>query len=417
MIEKETAKKNILLSLFPLSPHHISNNTMIIRSIALRQLRPMQTSSSIRSVGQNIIRANRTSMAKRAHWQNRDARGISTSSQEGITTMPQGTGGDMSDSFFASIVPYIEQMPTYIGLSVDSPHAYVISLIVATIAMRTTITLPVTIWQRARTRRMTEIVGPKWEQMKRDLPIDVARRCRVQKKTHAQYKVELQKTLKSELRELMKKNKCTPLATLLLPLAANIPLFIYVSFAIRAALISQGSSFGAEIVPWWSPPPDLMAKFEEGAKVLQARGLEGEALQKLTQIQGPTLLDRDKTMFGPIGLGMLTLINVELGQWLREPLLEGPNANVVKIEDRDERSIKKAEERERKASLASMRAAVLGNTLRAASIAFVVVASQAPAGLSIYWLSSAFYTLVQNSIFAVIDRNRAKLQKQFKKVV
>ncbi|PWN37599.1 uncharacterized protein FA14DRAFT_113019, partial [Meira miltonrushii] len=301
-------------------------------------------------------------------------------------------------------VPYIEQLPTYIGLSADAPHAYVISIVVATIAMRTAITLPVTIWQRARTRRMTEIVGPKWEQMKRDLPIDVARRCRVQKKTHAEYKVELQKTLKTELRLLMKKNKCAPLATLLLPLAASIPLFLYASFAIRAALITQGSAIGAEIVPWWSPPADLMAKFEEGAKILQARGLEGEALQKLTTMQGPTLADRDKTMFGPIGLGMLTLINVELGQWLRKPLIEAPTAQVPKDEDEDERSMKKREARERKASLASLRSAVMGNVLRAASIAFVVVASQAPAGLSIYWLSSAAYTLVQNSIFAVIDR-------------
>ncbi|MCO5584865.1 hypothetical protein L7F22_038797 [Adiantum nelumboides] len=401
---------------------------MIIRSIALRHQKPlnglngalfqgMQGQMLIQACGQGMKRVKLTSTSM-INSGSTHSRGISSSAQpisstssalDSITSLPQTTGGDVTSSYFASIVPYVEQMPTYIGLSVDSPHAYVISIIVATIAMRTAITLPVTIWQRARTRRMTEIVGPKWEQMKRDLPIDVARRCRVQKKTHEEYKVELHKTLKSELRLLLKKNKCAPLSTLLLPLAANIPLFICASLAIRTALITQGSAIGSEIVPWWSPPADLMAKFEEGAKVLQARGLEGEALQKLTQMQGPTLADRDKTMFGPIGLGMLTLINVELGQWLRKPLLEAPTAKATREEDgEDERSIKRKEAREQKASLASLRATVMGNTLRAASIAFVVVASQAPAGLSIYWLSSATYTLVQNSIFAVIDRNRAQ---------
>lgn len=402
---------------------------MIIRSIASKHSRPsialyatfskgMQRQMSIQACGHGLKTSMiRVSSTPPLHWQKGQARGISTSSQsvessssalDSITSLPQTAGGDVVTSYFASIVPYIEQMPTYIGLSADAPHAYVISIIVATIAMRTAITLPVTIWQRARTRRMTEIVGPKWEQMKRDLPIDVGRRCRVQKKTHAEYKIELQKTLKTELRILMKKNKCAPLATLLFPLAANIPLFLCASFAIRTALITQGSSIGAEVVPWWSPPADLMAKFEEGAKILQARGLEGEALQKLTTMQGPTLADRDKTMFGPIGLGMLTLINVELGQWLRKPLIEAPTAQIPKDEDEDEGSIRKREARERKDSIASLRAAVMGNVLRAASIAFVVVASQAPAGLSIYWLSSAAYTLVQNSIFAVIDRNRAE---------
>lgn len=395
---------------------------MIIRSIALRHLKPsnganniaymrgVQRQISIQACGVGAVSLKRASTINPSlNWQNRQARGISTFTEpvsDPITNLSQGSEGELTTSFFASFVPYIEQLPTYFGLSIDSPHAYVISIILATIAMRTTITLPLTIWQRRRTQRLTEIVGPKWEQMKRDLPIEVGRKCRVQKKTHEEYKVELMKRLKSELRDLLRKHKCTPLPTLVLPLAANIPLFICASLAIRTALVTQGSMIGSEVVPWWSPPADLMAKFEEGAKVLQARGIEGEALQKLTQIQGPTLYERDKTMFGPIGLGMLTFVNVELGQWLRKPLIEAPTARMPK-EDETQRDSEKREAREKKASLASLRSTVLGNTLRAASIAFVVVASQAPAGLSIYWLSSATYTLIQNSIFAIIDQNRS----------
>lgn len=359
-------------------------------------------------------------LSGRLHASNSSRRALttdaSTSASPGSSTLDTlSSQVDLSTSLFAPVLPYIEQLPTWIGLTPGAPHAYAVSLVVATIALRTAVTLPVTLWQRARTRRMAEVVGPQWEELKRDLPVDVGRRCRVQRKSHAEYKSELEKEMRSQLKALLKRNRCTPWPTIAIPLAVNVPLFVCVSLAIRTALLTPGSLIAIETIPWWSAPPDLMAKFEASAKILQARGIEGEALQKLTMMQGPTLSEVDKTMATPIGLGLLTLINVELGQWLRKPLLEGPGTSEQPREEVDQLERRRRKAREQRRGVNALRSVVIGNTLRAASIAFIVVASQAPAGLAIYWLSSASYTLIQNAVFAYSDKARAKALAQVQK--
>lgn len=245
--------------------------------------------------------------------------------------------------------------------------------------------------------------------------------------------------LKSELRLLTKKHKCSPTMIMALPLVINIPLFITASLLLRTALFIPGFPMAAELIPWWSPSPELQERFEESIKVLKARGVEGEALEKLTQVQGPTLREVDKTMSAPIGLGLLTLVNVELGQWLRRGMLS-ERENDKKLEEqyqsqiqaqtsskkpvyqsfvkqtnaRGQQVVHEAQqlppeiEPPKHIDLSPLRAIVLGNTLRAGAIVFVVVSSQAPTGLVIYWLSSAAYTLVQNTVFAFLDQGKRR---------
>jgi inner membrane protein COX18 len=251
---------------------------------------------------------------------------------------------------------------------------------------------------------MVDIVGPRWTEIKRQVPLELARKCRIQGKSHAEYKTMVNEELQRQIKHLIKQNRCAPFATIAVPLAVNIPLFVFISLVLRSALVCSGSPIGAETVPWWSPPSDLMAKFESSAKILQARGIEGEALRKLTIMEGPTLAEVDKTMFSPIGLGMLTLINVELGQWLRKPLFDAGDVKAPMEEK--QMSVQQKETKNKRESLANFRSTVIGNTSRTASIAFVVIASQAPTGLALYWLTSAVYTLAQNSAFAFLDSRR-----------
>ena len=53
--------------------------------------------------------------------------------------------------YFDPIVPYVHSLPEI--LHIQGPHKYVISIFLATIAIRSVITLPVHVLQRMRTRR------------------------------------------------------------------------------------------------------------------------------------------------------------------------------------------------------------------------------------------------------------------------
>ncbi|CEH14638.1 cytochrome c oxidase biogenesis-related protein [Ceraceosorus bombacis] len=56
----------------------------------------------------------------------------------------------------------------------------------------------------------------------------------------------------------------------------------------------------------------------------------------------------------------------------------------------------------------SLRSKIVGNALRLLAICFVIISSQVPSALLIYWLSSAFFTLCQTGTLAAIDRRRAR---------
>ncbi|UZJ51934.1 hypothetical protein CBS101457_001254 [Exobasidium rhododendri] len=323
-------------------------------------------------------------------------------------------GSESSSAIMEPLVPFIEHLPELLHLP-PSAHNYAISIVLLTVLLRSVITLPVTLWQRRRTQRMIELVVPKWDLLKKSLPESVAKRSRRQGKSYEAYEKELGKELKTQLRALTTKYKCNPTATFAVPLLVHFPLFISVSLLIRTSLLAAGSPLSSEIIPWWSPPAELTSKFETSAKMLLDRGLEGESLKKLTMMHGPTLSETDKTMLGPIGMGVLTTANVELGQWLRRGMTTEKEEERRHIEKHEVQAEKgKPLSKRIEVNIAPIKANVLGNILRAAAIGFVAVSSQAPAGLVVYWLTSASYTLVQNSTFALMDRQRAIKLKQLR---
>lgn len=182
--------------------------------------------------------------------------------------------------------------------------------------------------------------------------------------------------LRKELRALTQRYKCTPLPTFIVPLAVNVPLFISVSLLLRTALILHDpAGLSSEAIPWWRPPAELQERFDASAKLLAARGIEGEALAQLTKMHGPTLQDVDRTMLGPIGLGIATMANVELGQWLRRGL-RGPREG-----EGHKKTGKKTDDGKEivEVDLGVLRESFMGNTLRVMSIVFVAISSQAPA--------------------------------------
>ncbi|KAE8255784.1 hypothetical protein A4X13_0g2909 [Tilletia indica] len=364
---------------------------------------------------------------------------------------------------FNSLVPVLQSIPPTIAPYLPSPlSSYPIScsLILITLTLRSTITLPVALWQRARTRRMARDVYPIWEQMKKELPLQVRDKCRRAGKSYDEFRVELEVEMKKSLRTLLRKHRCTPLPTMLIPLAVQIPLFITISYLIREACLSL--EFSQELLPWstWSLTGPTLAEqqqleaFAQSASILRDRGMNEEML---AQMMGPkgggasggglgtTLTQKDSSMQGPIALGLITLLNAELTAHRankeraqlgnnvdppQPPPSTGPTprpstplpgsrsvAPTTKA-IRDYRSSTGTPPPHRHASTkssssaaegdpeqkdaveerTSFRAAVFTNTLRAAAVAFVPISSQVPGGLLVYWLTSATYTLAQNAI-------------------
>ncbi|KAK0539401.1 hypothetical protein OC835_001150 [Tilletia horrida] len=397
-----------------------------------------------------------------------------------------------------TVVPAIQSLPPLLAPYLPGPlAAYPIttSLILITCTLRTAVTLPAALWQRARSRRMAEDVYPIWEQMKKQLPLQVRDRCRRAGKSYDEFRTELEAEMKKSLRDLLRKHRCTPLPTMLVPLAVQIPLFITLSYLIREACLSP--EFAQELLPWstWSFTGPTLAQqqqldaFAQSASILRDRGMNEEMLAQLMGPRGggasgggigSTLAQKDSSMQGPIALGMITLLNAELSAYRttreRKHLESDPAADVggatagsagaskmrtaaaaaaaapsppsaaAGAASRDYRARSSSApspaprrppprsqrspsfsssasasasaspaqapaggEPQQEVRKASLRTAIFTNTLRAAAIAFVPIASQVPGGLLIYWLTSATYTLGQN---AILDWREQRWQRE-----
>ncbi|CAO1617883.1 unnamed protein product [Parajaminaea phylloscopi] len=343
-----------------------------------------------------------------------------------------GDGGILSSlsSVFDGIVPYVHQLPELFHLPAGTPHAYAISIVLATILLRSTITLPGQLWANARTTRMKEQVVPRWNILKgKDgLPKLMMQKARREGKSFEEYKTGLESELKAQIRRLLTTYKCRPLPTVLVPLALSVPLFIATSFSLRQGLLPP-SPLLSEIIPWWSTPDDALTRsFEASAQMLRDRGMDPASLQMLSRPHGPSLGERDPTMFAPVSLGLLLYLNVELNAWARRA-----NATALKLSNDtdtgtgtapaatepssstsaepttpagDGGAKTKTGESEPPEPSESLATRVVSTGLKGLSILFVVVASQAPTGLVIYWLTNAVYTLGVTGYTAMRERRR-----------
>ncbi|KIS70994.1 uncharacterized protein UMAG_00912 [Mycosarcoma maydis] len=313
--------------------------------------------------------------------------------------------------FLQPWVPTINSLADTMHLS--GPYAHALSIFILAFAVRTAITLPMTLWQRGKTRKLTEKVLPEWEIMKQRIPLAVRARCRRAGMSYEAFEAEAQKELKAELAKLLRKHNASPLPAFLGPAVVTIPVFLLMTALLRQCALDPTSPLSSEVLPWWSPSPELAQQFKASTAILADRGFDEAAIAKLRgTMGGPTLVDRDSTMIGPLSFGMLTLANTELNSWSRRSIAKirvitsgGGSDAAARTADKllnhksgGARSQVKPEDDE------PPRARIMTNALRIMAIAFIPIACQAPSILVIYWLSSGIYTLLQNSILAVLDR-------------
>ncbi|CDW96918.1 hypothetical protein [Sporisorium scitamineum] len=314
--------------------------------------------------------------------------------------------------FLQPWVPTINNLADTMHLS--GPYAHALSIFILAFAVRTAVTLPMTLWQRSKTRKLTEKVLPEWEIMKERIPLAVRARCRRAGMSYEAFEAETQKELKAKLAELLCKHNASPLPAFVGPAMVTIPVFLLMTALLRQCTLDPTSPLTSEVLPWWSPSPELAQQFKASTAILADRGFDEAAIAKLKgTMGGPTLVDKDSTMIGPLSFGMLTLANTELNSWSRrsiakiravtsgksdaaartaEKLLDNPAGAQAQAQSKQEEDDEPP------------RARIITNALRVLAIAFIPIACQAPGVLVIYWLSSGIYTLIQNSILAVMDR-------------
>ncbi len=155
--------------------------------------------------------------------------------------------------FLQPWVPTIHNLADTLHLS--GPHAHALSIFVLAFAVRTAVTLPVTLWQRSKTRKLTEKVLPEWEIMKERIPQVVRARCRRAGMSYEQFNVEAQKELKAELAKLLRKHNASPLPAFIGPATVSIPVFLLMTALLRQSALDPSTPFASEVLPWWSPRP------------------------------------------------------------------------------------------------------------------------------------------------------------------
>lgn len=96
--------------------------------------------------------------------------------------------------FLPSLSTALQALPE--ALHITGPYATSITILLVTVALRSTITLPITIWQKRSLNRMADKVIPEWKEAHKRLPAEVGRKMARKRASMAEYKLELNKEVR-----------------------------------------------------------------------------------------------------------------------------------------------------------------------------------------------------------------------------
>ncbi|KXS16100.1 hypothetical protein M427DRAFT_300791 [Gonapodya prolifera JEL478] len=242
--------------------------------------------------------------------------------------------------------PFLAYLPDVLSATATAPLPLWQSIVLATVALRLAITVPLAVLQQRRLARQ-QALQPIAEAWKATLRHQVAQVARKEGWSPDVMEKETQKRYRERVRSLYASHQYHPLRTLLLPWV-QVPLWVSVSFALRGMVGYVPES------AWWSalvggaPVPGM----EEGGTLW---------FENLTRA--------DETLFFPLAVGWTNLANAQLGALSSAP--PTPLRTVM---------------------IWSFRGLALGS---------MYFASQMPTAISLYWLSSALFSLGQNVVMRV----------------
>ncbi|KAK4051772.1 hypothetical protein OIO90_004596 [Microbotryomycetes sp. JL221] len=370
-------------------------------------------------------------------------------------------------TFFEPAATVLLSLPPTLHLS------YALFIPLWTLLIRSTTTLPLTLWQRSRTKRFQDKVMPLIRQAQARISFETRDECRRAGKSYEEYQKEFQKRAKAEAKQIAKRHNASPMLTLLVPPLLHLPIFISMTLIIRDAC--QRASTTLSLTP--SSLNNLLTSTST-AEDATTSILTTTALQHLQDLATtsvlwcPSLILPDPTMMLPLAVGIAALANVEVSAKTRkanakaaleargqriadEGSRRGPRVGVVTAAEKRRIVARLARQGESvnpatskinsqprrsyavptsplSQSVATRTAPVqdantmavieetdeeprttriITNALRFSAILFIPFAAFAPSAVCVYWFTSNVFTLIQNSIFAYFDRTKDQQQR------
>ncbi|KAG6821624.1 hypothetical protein H0H93_000133 [Arthromyces matolae] len=247
--------------------------------------------------------------------------------------------------------------------------AYSTSIILATVIARFAL-LPVSIWGRRRALRMEELALPQFEKMKPRVAKEVFETMKSQgirgdkqylQKYHKERTIEALTNLR---KQLYKKYKCSPALTMVVSPLAQLPVFVLGTVVLQR--LSQ------------HPTP-----------------FDSEAFLTLTTLAHP-----DPTLTLPIVLGMLTMANVESSSWF---MSAAERERERRIEEQHTKALTETGQPKFRPK------SIIKSALRGLSVVRIGVCAVMPGSVTLYWVTSAAFGLVQTWFFDWQDSRRRRI--------
>ncbi|BGP09610.1 Cytochrome c oxidase assembly protein COX18, mitochondrial [Rhodotorula toruloides] len=340
-------------------------------------------------------------------------------------------------TFFEPLSDALLSIPSSLSLS------YLAFIPIATILYRAALTLPFNVWQRRRIARFANDVLPLVKKEQARIALETRSDCRRAGKSYEEYLKEFQKRAKKEAYAIARRHNCSPRLTVLVPPLVHMPILITATLVLRDACDRAQSLLA--VTP--ASLPSLL-DLAPGSTLTTTALSNLHDLASTSFLWVPSLVLPDVTMYLPLGVGLLMLLNIEVSSQIRRQTQEAREAIENPLDAMVAQAGKPVSAAERRrmvargardgkpmvvrgmATVPSRPAPpppppppqaverkkpdtnkIISNALRLASLAFIPIAGMAPAAVCIYWMTSNAFTLVQNAVFRWIDRDEEKKRR------
>ncbi|KAK7695905.1 hypothetical protein QCA50_000544 [Cerrena zonata] len=275
-------------------------------------------------------------------------------------TFVSSTLQTLGDGFLdlAVAIPYPQSLPPYSG-----------TIILVTVVSRLFITVPFSIWAKRRQWKAEDVVVPELKQERPQLYKKVLADMHKDKfrgnedEARMEFEKRMRPTLKAKQRELFAKHGCSPTATMLIPMASQLPLFV-------------GTSM-------------LFSRLSQHPTVF-----DSESFLTLT-----SLSHSDPTLTLPIVLGLITLANVESSRWFM-------SADAL---ERERKVSQWTAEKRAKGHTVLQPKKIIQSSMRLFSIGRILIAAMVPGSVQLYWVTSATFGLLQTWVLDYWDSRRPRV--------
>ncbi|TMW51200.1 hypothetical protein DOY81_003736 [Sarcophaga bullata] len=284
----------------------------------------------------------------------RETRRLNSTTAEAAVTATTAPGDlGFLASFYQSLsnstpVAYVQQSLVEIHDFTGLP--WWASIIFTTFLFRTTVTLPLTIYQHKITARI-EKISLEMPAIIEELKKEAAMAMRKFKWSEKQTKIVYQRSIRKQWNKLIVRDNCHPAKTFIV-LWGQIPLWIFQSMALR------------NLVTMMPDPTTIQAQIVATELTIGGFGW----IPNLTQVDSSYIL--------PVTLGVINLAIIEMQSMLRTR----PSTRFQNI---------------------------VTNVFRGLSLFMVPVACSVPSALTVYWVASSSYGLMQNLLLASPQVKRA----------